>query len=157
MNSVELIEMFAGNDPNGQPVVEKLVVRPDSDQGYQLIKSPAFVRGLASGDRIKFNRESNQFELDQRSGNLCIRVYCRDEAKAVSESLTPPFEQLGGELDIETPRMLVYTIHVSCGFQTIESLLNEHVKDDALWTYGNVYAEDGQTPLNWWNDLLKPQ
>jgi hypothetical protein len=67
---------------------------------------------------------------------------------------------LGGDLDLETPRMLVYSIHVSCGFNTIEDILNRAVGNDgqSAWLYGNVYdPADGQTPLNWWLDLLKPE
>jgi hypothetical protein len=56
--------------------------------------------------------------------------------------------------------MLVYSIHVSCGFNTIEELLNRVLGTDgeSLWVYGNVYDPvDGQTPLNWWQALLKPE
>ena len=56
--------------------------------------------------------------------------------------------------------MLVYSIHVSCGFSAIENILNEFVGRDgqSAWMYGNVYdPADGETPLNWWQDLLKPE
>jgi hypothetical protein len=69
-------------------------------------------------------------------------------------------EKMGGDLDLETARMLVYSIHVSCGFNTIEELLNRVLGTDgeSLWVYGNVYDPvDGQTPLNWWQALLKPE
>jgi hypothetical protein len=87
-------------------------------------------------------------------------VFSRNDINVLADALTPEFEKLGGELDVETPRMLVYSIHVSCGFSTIEDLLNQHVGRDAdsTWMYGNVYDPvDGQTPLNWWQDILKPE
>ena len=159
MNELQIIEMFAGTDGNGQAVVEKLQVLTDEKQQCRLVKSPAFVKGVASGDKIKFNPETQQFELSERSGNLCIRVFSRTEMGMLSELLTPEMEKLGGELDIETSRLLVYSIHVSCGFSAIESLLEKHVKmPNYGWMYGNVYdPNDGITPLNWWHDILKPQ
>ena len=59
-------------------------------------------------------------------------------------------------MDLQTPRALVYTIHVSIGFKTIESMLDETCKDytEVVWYYGNIYdPEDGITPLEWWLDF----
>ncbi|WP_250461669.1 DUF4265 domain-containing protein [Microbulbifer litoralis] len=159
MAALQIIELFAGIDPDGQPVVERLQVRVNEDDSCQLVRSPAFIKGIASGDTIKVDRDSQQFELVRRSGNLAVRVLCRGDSAALSDKLTPQLEKLGGELDMENPRLLVYSIHVSCGFAEIEEILNS-VCDGAnsLWNYGNVYdPEDGQTPLNWWVDILKPE
>lgn len=158
MQALKEIQMFAGNDASGQPFVERLQVKMD-DQGLcQLVKSPAFVKGLASGDIIQLNPVDNQFEIKTRSGNLCVRVFSKDNVSVLNEAITPEIEKLGGELDLETPRMLVYSIHVSCGFDNIEAILNRHIKADSAWLYGNVYAPtDGVTPLNWWHEILKPQ
>ena len=96
----------------------------------------------------------------QRSGNLNLRIFSRDEIAPLADAITPEIEKLGGDLDIETPRMLVYSIHVSCGFSVVEDLLNQHIGKDArsAWMYGNVYDPiDGHTPLNWWQDILKPE
>lgn len=154
-----MIELFAGNDPQGQPVVERLAVRQNDDDSFQLVKSPAFIRGLASGDTVKLIPDSKEFEITRHSGNLCIRVYAKNNLQHIEEELTPELEKLGGELDTETERFLVYSIHVSCGFTIIESLLNKYVNtQECMWAYGNVYDPvDGTTPLNWWNDILKPE
>lgn len=160
MSALQIIEVFAGTGPDGQPVAERLQVKVNEDKSCQLVKSPAFVKGIASGDTIKFLPDSREFEIIKRSGNLCVRVISREDIGLLSEELTPQLEKLGGELDIETPRMLVYSIHVSCGFQTIEKLLNDYVDEEAgsAWFYGNVYdPRDGQTPLNWWQEILKPE
>lgn len=159
MTALQIIELFAGNDPQGQPVVERLAVRQNEDESFQLVKSPAFIRGLASGDTVKMLQDTKEFEIVKRSGNLCLRVYAKHDLTAISEQLTPELEKLGGELDTETPRFLVYSIHVSCGFTTIETLLNKYVLgEDCAWLYGNVYdPTDGVTPLNWWNEILKPE
>lgn len=160
MSGLEIIEVFAGTDANGEAVAERVHVRINDDKTCQLVKSPAFVKGIASGDTIKFLSNSREFELVKRSGNLCIRIFSREDITALSQDLTPQLEKLGGELDIETPRMLVYSIHVSCGFQTIEKLLKDHIDEDSgnAWFYGNVYdPKDGETPLNWWQEILKPE
>lgn len=160
MNSLHTIELLAGYDSAGKPVVERMQVKVMPEGKLQLVRSPAFVRGLAAGDIIKL-AEGQQFEILQRSGNLTIAVYSRGDVRSLSEALTPELEKMGGSLDIETPRMLVYSVHVSLGFQAIEALLNKHMKaaaGAAVWRYGNVYdPADGETPLNWWLDILKPQ
>ena len=156
--ALQVIELFAGRDPDGNPFVERLQVRVLEDNSCQLVKSPAFIKGLASGDTIKLDADSGEFEIVQRSGNLSIRVFCRSDSGEVAERLSPGLEKLGGELDIETPRMLVYSIHVSCGFEQIERLLKAVEGPDVAWVYGNVYdPTDGQTPLNWWQAILQPE
>ena len=159
VSALQVIELFAGNDPQGQPIVERLSVKQNTDDSFQLVKSPAFIKGLASGDVVKMLAESKEFEIKHHGGNLCIRVYAKSDLAAISEQLTPELEKLGGELDIETERFLIYSIHVSCGFSTIEGLLNRYVTEaGGLWLYGNVYdPADGTTPLNWWHDILKPE
>jgi hypothetical protein len=155
MTALSQIELFAGIGPNGQPVAERLQVRINEANECQLVRSPAFIKGLASGDWIKLGSDG-QFELLRRSGNLCIRVFCREDAQALSEQLSPALETLGGELDLETPRLLVYSAHVSLGFSALEAILAEHLRASDTWLYGNVYdPNDGQTPLNWWQPLLE--
>lgn len=159
MQSPQFIELQAGFDPAGRPLVEKLNVTIDEQNQAVLAQSPAFIKGLAKGDKIKFDKDSRQFELIEHSGNLCIRVFCKQNIENLEQSLTSELEKLGGELDIESDRMLVYSIHVSCGFKAIEEIFERHVKQpDAIWLYGNVYAaDDNQTPLNWWHSILKPE
>lgn len=158
MSALQVIELFAGKDPQGKPVVERLQVKVNDDDTCQLVRSPAFIKGIASGDVIKLETGTQEFSLIKRAGNLCIRVFSRANTEALSERLTPELEKLDGELDLETPRMLVYSIHVSCGFKEIEAILNSCMDDDTMWLYGNVYdPRDGQTPLNWWLDVLKPE
>lgn len=163
MNDVQTIEMLAGCNAQGTPVLEKVPVQIDDKGNCQLKKSPAFIKGIASGDIIRLNEETGQYELQRRSGNLCIRVYSRDDIQPLNDSISPEMELMGGTLDIQTPRMLVYSIHVSCGFEAIEALLNKAIGDKTTnntsqWLYGNVYdPNDGATPLNWWVDVLKPQ
>lgn len=160
MEALQTIEMFAGVRPDGQPMVEQLPVRPLDSGRLQLVRSPAFVKGIASGDLIECDPETGDVTLVQRSGNLSIRVFSREHIGAIGEQVTPALEQLGGELDLHNDRMLVYSIHVSCGFDAIEAIFHKALADreDSNWLYGNVYDPgDGETPLNWWQTLLKPE
>lgn len=158
MNALQVIELMAGTDPAGQAIVERLSVKVDEDNQCQLVKSPAFTKGLASGDIIKHTAADRKFELIKRSGNLCIRVLSREHIVQLAENLAPELEKLGGELDTENDRMLVFSIHVSCGFTAIETILNRHIDGkSSIWFYGNVYGEDGQTPLDWWQEVLAEQ
>ncbi|GLS28267.1 DUF4265 domain-containing protein [Marinibactrum halimedae] len=160
MQALQVIELFAGHRPDGQPVVERLQVQVLDDDSCRLVKSPVFVKGVASGDVVKLVPNSQEFEVVKRAGNLCIRVFSRDDIEALGEAITPHLEKLGGELDHENPRFLVYSIHVSCGFQQIEAIFNDALSQfpNSQWLYANVYdPNDGTTPLNWWNEFLKPE
>lgn len=165
------IPLIAGYSPDGEGIVEQVAVTPVGADGkptaarttpaqYRLLHSPAFVRGLASGDRISFPATNDVgYELIQRSGNLCLRVLSKSNIDDVIQALTPEIELLDGILDIQTPRLLVYSIHVSIGFQAIELLLDRISGQFAgtLWYYGNVYdPADGVTPLDWWQAFLAP-
>ncbi|MDO3381454.1 DUF4265 domain-containing protein [Gilvimarinus algae] len=158
MESLQAIELFAGLKPDGHPMVERLPVKMLPDNTLQLVRSPAFVKGLASGDIIRADPDKREFEIIEHSGNLSVRVFSKDDASQLADQLNGPVAKLGGDLDMETPRMLIYSIHVSCGFSAIEEVFNPINSDTAMWQYGNVYdPADGVTPLNWWQQLLKPE
>lgn len=156
MSELHIINLFAGKRPDGQDVVEQIRVVKTENESYRLVQSPAFVQGLASGDEIRYDTKDNSFELLKHAGNLAIRVYSKNDISVVRDNLRVKLEKLGAELDFENERMLIFSIHVSCGFTEIEKILNQHVteKAEAAWVYGNVYdPKDGTTPLNWWQEL----
>lgn len=150
------LPFLAGLNPDGDPVFESLEVEmvEDTEDEVRLVRSPLLTRNLAAGDKLKvLNPSSAEYELLRRSGNLSIRVFRVHQLDVLAESLTAKIEKLGGSLDKQTDRALVYSIHFSIGFQVIEELLNAVCKDypDTVWYYGNVYdPEDGTTPLLWW-------
>ena len=157
------IELLAGQHPNGEQIVERLLVSAEaaSEEGqpsYRLLKSPLFVRGIARGDIIaKLAQPKGAFTVLQNGGNLCIRVFCKGSIDALEQSLTPALEKLDGDLDVQEPAALVYSIHVSSGFTAIEKILNDEVHGDAAWFYGNVYDPTSGEPLNWWQSILAPE
>lgn len=150
------LPFLAGIDDEGLPVFESLQVEllEDDAAHVRLLKSPLFARNLAAGDKVRvINADTAEYELVQRSGNLAIRIFRRNQIDPVEQNLTPAIEKLGGAHDLHTDRALVYSIHFSIGFQAIEDLLNRACQDypDTVWYYGNVYdPEDGTTPLQWW-------
>lgn len=155
MNELQVINLYAGKRPDGQDVVEQIRVIATEKGKYRLVQSPAFIQGLASGDEIKYDNTDNSFELLKHSGNLCIRVFARAHIDTLKDNVCSELEKLGAELDFANDRMLIFSIHVSCGFKEIEAILNKHIQSDqAAWFYGNVYdPKDGTTPLNWWLEL----
>ena len=153
------LPFLAGINPDGDPVFESLEVElvKDTEDEVRLVRSPLLTRNLAAGDTLKVvNPSSAEYELLRRSGNLSIRVFRLHQLETLAESLTAKLEKLGGSLDKQTDRALVYSIHFSIGFQVIEELLSSACKDypDTVWYYGNVYdPEDGTTPLGWWSEF----
>jgi hypothetical protein len=94
--SLQVIELFAGLGADGKPIVEQLHVRELEDGNFQLVQSPAFAKGLASGDVVKMLSDTREFDLVQRSGNLSIRVFSRSDIQSIADQLTPELEKLGG-------------------------------------------------------------
>ncbi|MDT8428058.1 MAG: DUF4265 domain-containing protein [Pseudomonadales bacterium] len=156
-----LIPVVAGYNAEGDTVFEQICVQPVAEvRGeFRLLKSPAFVRGLASGDRIRYPTDTlNGFELIRHSGNLCVRVLRKEKLDELEQVLTAEMEMLDGTLDQQSPGILVYSIHVSIGFSQIEALMDRLIGQftNAVWYYGNVYdPADGVTPLNWWQDFAR--
>lgn len=160
------LDLVAGRHPNGELIIEKVLVNPlEEEHKFQLLKSPVFIRGIARGDAIYSKRSSQgQFNVIQRGGNLCIRVFSKSEfdspqLESLEPQLTSAIEKLGGDLDIKEPKALVYSIHVSCGFSTIEKEIVDvlSVYQDVVWYYGNVYDPQSGEPLDWWQALLAPE
>ncbi|WP_096086592.1 DUF4265 domain-containing protein [Agaribacterium haliotis] len=160
MSDLQVISLFAGKRPDGEDVVEQIRVKATDNNSFIVVQSPAFIQGLASGDEIAFDNKDNSFELLKHSGNLAIRIFARTKIDEMKDNLVGALEKLGGELDFSNERMMIFSIHVSCGFKEIEAILNRHIgeKTHSAWFYGNVYdPADGTTPLNWWLELDKEQ
>ncbi|MFT3929038.1 MAG: DUF4265 domain-containing protein [Spongiibacteraceae bacterium] len=169
------LSLLAGIHPNGQPVVEKVralqaaalkesEAKPSDANQFRLLQSPLFVSGAACGDLIEMLANNpGRFRVRERSGQLAVRVLCRDDISALAEILTPEVEKLDGSLDVQAPRALVYSIHVAVGFNEIERVFDAALAQHptapspaAQWSYGNVYDPETGAPLNWWESLLNP-
>lgn len=154
------LDLLAGTHPNGQPVLEQVPALPAGQPNqFYLLQSPLFASGAASGDLIELLANNpGRFRMRQRSGQLAVRVMRREGVAGLAQELTPAVEKLGGRLDVESARALVYSIHVAVGFRVIERLLDAMVDaaGEAMWSYGNVYDPVSGESLDWWEPLLNP-
>jgi len=159
------LALIAGYRPDGEAIMEQLRVEavPDSKSAdeYRLLTSPGFVRGLASGDRIRHPvRNEAGYELLKRSGNLSIRVLRKDNLDLLAQALTPEIELLDGSLDLQTPAPAGVQLSMSPSafrrWKFCWMALSDSSPDRSGY-YGNVYdPTDGVTPLDWWQDFLAP-
>jgi hypothetical protein len=128
------------------------------------LRSPVFVRGIARADVIQqLEKPAGAFKVLRHSGNLCLRIFSKESFEtsrlaALEQALTSELEKLGGDLDVKETKVLVYSIHVSCGFSAIEKILSDQLSNyqDVAWFYGNVYDPESGEPLNWWQSILAP-
>ncbi|UZN02625.1 hypothetical protein [Cellulomonas sp. S1-8] len=83
------------------------------------------------------------------AGNLAIHVFAPADQ---GDDLFRRMSALGGRRDGQTPSLTVYTVPVAAGFSAIEAILADFTRShpSAEWYYGNVYDNDGVTPLRWW-------
>jgi hypothetical protein len=154
------LQLVAGTDSQGAPVLEKLPVKLLGDGQFELERSPLFVRDLAAGDIFTCHEDNPaDYRVLRRSGNLAIRLFRKSGIAEVEDYLTPEVEKLEGSLDLNSERALVYSLHVNIGFGPIEQLFDGAMAkyQDCVWYYGNIYdRNDGVTPLHWWDAFLNP-
>lgn len=154
---LEIVDIIAGHQPNGDPVLEKLRCVRVKD-GYALAEAPLFA---AAGrlDVIKLIGEKGDYQVVTRSGNLTIRFVSKHPISVVLDEYRVEFEKMGAEISNVSDRFFSITAHVSIGFNTIEHLLGEVVKafPESAWAYTNVFDGDSGEPLQWWSSILKEQ
>jgi hypothetical protein len=158
-NKHSIIQLYAGTRADGEPVVEKVAVRRNGDGSYCLLHSPAFVRGIAGGDSfVLVSQRAGTFKVSLRAGNIAVRVYCKTAVDVLDAALTPQVTQLDGRRDIKSQYLLVYSIPVAAGFDSIEAIFDQVISGsaDASWSYGNVYDEHTGEPMQWWQPPSDP-
>lgn len=146
----ETIRLLAGHSASGMPAFEELLVEHLRASRYRLLRSPGLVLGLAAGDVVEV--QNGGFRLIDRGMNLCIQIFSDSSLSELQRALDPQLGILGGRLDGQTTRVLVYTVPVAAGFQSVERALREIVGKfpGAQWYFGNVYDPTDGRPLNWW-------
>jgi hypothetical protein len=115
--------------------------------------SPGLVEGIAAGDTIRVTGSDGRFEVVERGGNLSIKVFSRGPVAAIRDHIERGLAPLGGCCDGNIDRAAVFTVPVRAGFERIERVMAAAVAThpDCEWYFGNVYADDGVTPLGWWD------
>jgi hypothetical protein len=153
-DKVETLKLLAGPSSSGTPAYEEVLAERRSMKRYKLLKSPGLVQGLAAGDVFEALPDGT-FNVVERGRNLSIQIFGRGDMNPVERLATERLSVLGGRLDGQSQRELVYTVPIVAGFPAVEAILNELVaRFPAVdWYFGNVYdPSDGVTPLNWWMD-----
>jgi hypothetical protein len=120
---------------------------------FRLLYSPGFVQGIAAGDEFRLLDHHGAFEVTRHAGNVAVQVFRFEPLAPLAEGLVRRVAELGGVLDGQIERGMVFTIPITAGFPAIESVFNEFVSahPGTEWMFGNVYdTRDGVTPLNWW-------
>jgi hypothetical protein len=138
---------------DGKPSVELVHAVELGEGRFRLLYSPGFVEGIAAGDEFRLLDEHGAFEVTRRSGNVAVQVFGSEPLAPQAGGLVRRVAELGGVLDGQIERGMVFTIPVAAGFPAIESVFNEFVSSHpgTEWLFGNVYdPRDGVTPLNWW-------
>jgi Domain of unknown function (DUF4265) len=137
----------------GTDVQEELAVGVLPDGTYRLLVSPALTIGLAAGDVFEIHEATLRTSVLRRGGNLTIWLYpqgASDDARRLSHEV----DALGGTFDgsAQGNALLIFTMPVAATFSAIEAVFNRFLEEhpESEWYYGNVYADDGVTPLGWW-------
>ena len=148
MASRTTVNCLVGHKRNGDPVLEEVLVDLQDDGAVRVVASPTLALGFAAGDLLRVDDEGRT-EVIERGGNLAVQVYVPHEHL---DRWSSQLRDLGGRVDGRAPGVSVVTVPVSAGFQAVEKLVTEIVQSvpDGEWYFGNVYADDGETPLNWW-------
>ena len=138
---------------DGKPIKEPVHVENVDGNTYRLLYSPGLVQGLAAGDIFTLKNEDGDFDVIERGGNVSVQVYAGFPIRDISSDLCDEVRRIGGILDGNIEKGLVFTIPISAGFSSIESVFNKFVLSHTgtEWVYGNIYDEN-DAPLNWWVD-----
>jgi hypothetical protein len=148
------IDLLISRSPSGHPILESVLVTELGPMQYKLEHTPGMLLGLARGDEIRLLPEGG-YELLRRGGNLAVQVYFRTLPEGELTHLAQRMGALPGTtFDAETPNLAAFSVPAQTGFTAVEEVMDEFIarNPQAEWVYGNVYGEDGVTPLNWWLD-----
>lgn len=133
----------------GEPVYENVLADSVGGRRVRLAHTPGLVLGLAAGDIIEVDSTTGEHDLVSRGGNIAVQIY---GPPALAMSIEPKIGNLGGWHDGGVKNLTIFTVPASAGFEELQSILNTLAADGRVeWYYGNVYADDGITPLGWWD------
>jgi DNA-binding MarR family transcriptional regulator len=123
---------------------------------YAVVVPPLFTFGLAVGDEFRIDPDTGRPEVTRHAGNVLVWLFPDAASSTQRGTVTADVGALGGTFEgaANDGRILVFTIPVKVGFPAIEAVFKTYVAGDpgARWLYGNVYADDGVTLLNWWEE-----
>lgn len=143
-----VVKLRVGEKESGEPVFENVLVEPVDEGHLRLLHTPGLALGVASGDIIDFNAEDDSYKVFSRAGNLAVQIFGPPD---LAMAIEPEIRGLGGWHDGGVKNLTIFTVPARAGFGPIEAILNSlSVEQGMEWYYGNVYDDDGTTPLGWW-------
>lgn len=152
---MQTIQLFAGKSSSGRPVFEEVPVVDAGGGRLKVLRTPGLVLGIARDDEIRLGSQTGSFTVEKRGGRVAVQLYLGQAEKNDVESLSAQLaEAVSATWDGFSEKQAVFSFPASEGFLRAEELLNRFAQayPEAEWYYGNVYAEDGVSPLNWWLD-----
>lgn len=132
------IDLLAGHDETGEPVVESLHAFAHSDGTFELLVSPLLVSGVASGDHVALGTDAT-FEVTARNGNLAVQTLGDWEI----EFFAPKVVELGGRLDGDAGgQAAAFTFPGSIEIDSIRALFDGEAASnpDRTWRIANDEA-----------------
>lgn len=151
MPATQRLKVNAHKRRVGRPASEMLEVEPQGDGTYVLARSPVLVQGLAENDVFSLD-DDGWAVVHRHAGNVAVQMFHRLDY-APLEQVRAKVADLGGHGYDRDRETAVYTIPVRRGFRRIEAIFAriERIYGTRMtWRFGNVYADDGETPLEWW-------
>lgn len=138
----------------GSDVLEELAVTDLGNDVFLLLVPPALTMGLARGDEFTIVPETRRPDVRRHSANLTIWLYSEGRETVDTTALAAEVARLGGTFDgsPSDSRISIFTLPVAATFPRIETVFDHFAAEHpgSEWLYGNVYADDGVTPLGWW-------
>ena len=134
------IDLAIKKSDDGKWIRERLPARVLDTDVYELANSPMLVRGLAADDRIRLF-EDGQYELLERGRNVAVQVFGEwTEMDALAQHVA----SVGGRLCGKEPRIRVFTLPLSLGLHTIETTIDDVVREFSglTWLFGNLTPVD---------------
>jgi hypothetical protein len=150
---MKTIKLHAGTSSSGRPVFEEVLVADAEASRFQVLRTPGLVLGVARDDEISYDASTCAFKVEKRGGRVAVQLYLAATGHSEVAQLAAQLERaVTGSWDGLSERQAVFSFPAAAGFTAVETLLNEFVNlhPGVEWNYGNVYADDGTTPLNWW-------
>lgn len=132
--------------------VENLLATPVSPNEFRLILSPGFVQGFAAGDIVRYDEQRQTLGLVERGGNVNVQFFHEYLPVNVVSHIKNQVESVGGRVDGELGRLLVFTFPLSVGVANIQNFVTAIENTFPVeWQFANLFSESGE-PLEWWRD-----
>ena len=152
----------ADAEPGGSELVPARRIR---NLEWELLRSPLYATGLASGDIVRTTtRDDGSFLVQRRGGNVCVQFYMSSDdaddleaTRRVAGEVLEWVAPMGGRIDGICPGLFTCTIPVVAGLTAIEAAFVAVAGNNlgSQWQFANVFDFHTGQPLNWWHRSME--